>query len=56
MNEGVVESGQDVAHSELILCLLASTNNGGSVVSYFLFFGTFLTFFTLSSLSFLLSL
>lgn len=44
VDEGVVESCQDVADSELVLVLLASSNDGGTVVS-----NLFSGFFTFSA-------
>ena len=46
MDEGVVESCEDVADTEYVFGLLSSASNGGSVVYDFLFlafvtFGTF---------------
>jgi hypothetical protein len=53
VDEGVVESSQDVAHTEGVFSLLASAGNWGSVVSDLLFFSAF---FALSALSTLLLL
>jgi hypothetical protein len=50
VDEGVVEGSKDVTDTESVLGLLASSGNGGSVVSDLLFF----TFFALSALGRLL--
>ena len=57
VNEGVVESSQDVADTELVFSLLSSTNDRRSVVNYLLFLGllAFLAF-SCGTLTLLLSL
>ena len=56
MDEGVVEGGQDVAHSKHIFGLFASTDDGGSVVGDLLFLGFTALFSFGVLLSFLLGL
>jgi hypothetical protein len=51
VDEGVVESGQDVADTKYVFGLFSSSSNGGSVVCDFLFFTTF---FALGAFSILL--
>jgi len=52
VDEGVVESGQDVADTKNVFGLFASASNGGSVVYDFLFLG----FFTFGAFGILLLL
>lgn len=56
MDEGVVESCQDVADSEHVLVLLASANDGGTVVSDLFLSGAFFALAFSDYLAFLLSL
>lgn len=55
MDEGVVEGGQNVADTENVISLLASSNDGGSVVGD-LFGGFFALLAFFSYLTFLLCL
>ena len=54
MDEGVVEGSKDVTDTESVLGLLASSGNGGSVVSDLLFFSTLFAFSSFSCGSLLL--
>jgi hypothetical protein len=44
VDEGIVECGEDVADTENVLSLLASTSGRRSVVDHLLFFSTFFAF------------
>lgn len=44
VDEGIVECGEDVAHTESVLGLFSGSSGGRSVVSDLFFFSTFFTF------------
>lgn len=56
VDEGVVESSEDVAHTEGVFSLLASSGHWGSVVSDLLFFSAFFALSALGTTLLLLSL